>query len=326
MRIQNSNSSYRKWGVGLGVLAAAVLSGYLALKPTKKNIIPLSTQPAAKLLEPKQQKTLEKAVQLFEAVERAKLADFNSGIKPEPKEKPNKGLKQLMAEMNDDPFPASNVNGKSVETNEDGVCYEPYEFSKMLGDREYELIIGGKSFGYIYLRRASDPFDELKMNTSHGVFDAQGNLIGYRAIHSVIMGSNFLSRGLKGTDFFEDNLHEIHRPIDSATYLSIMNRPGDEKAFDDLDKPIGKVDEITGEIKDVDGEVLGKTDKQYFYVPIMSTPRCEEPMGGKTITFLKFNSESEFERFLSEIKRSIGSNWEKLVKKPQVEENNQEED
>jgi len=32
------------------------------------------------------------------------------------------------------------------------------------------------------------------------------------------------------------------------------------------------------------------------------------------------------ERFLGGIKRSIGSDWEKLAKKPQAEENNQEED
>ena len=315
-----SSYSYRKWGVGLGVLAAFGLSAYLALKPTKKNIIPPSTQPAAKVLEPKPLKTLEKAVQLFETMKRAKLANFDGGVELKPrvepseeasqKHKPANDLKQLFAELNDVPIPPSEVNGRSIETNTEGVCYMPFIFSEEYGHKEYELIIGGKSIGYIYLRREKDPFDHLKSQVFYGVLDTQGNLMGYRQ-KSIFMSSwlKFITRGGEEAKFFEDGSSKSH----------FIYRDGN------LENPIGKVNEDTGEIMDLEREVIGKLDKQAFYLLIESIPKCEGTES-KITTFLKFNSEAELERFLGGIKRSIGSDWEKLAKKPQAEENNQEED
>jgi len=309
-----SSYSYRKWGVGLGVVAAAVLSGYLALKPTKKIIIPPSTQPAAKVLEPKPQEALEKTIQptikvlgpkpqkaiektieFAEAVERARLANFDRGIEPKSKDeplqeeipqelKPKMGLKQLIAELNDDPIPTLDIWGNEIEVKIDreGVC------SGANGTDVAFYNMQGGLLGYKLVGNSEAPYPYFGGDLFYRIVDDKGKTIGFR--YRATLGANlpFVSRS--------GNLSGIKESITTWDKGNIYSEEGN---------PIGRTNE-EGQFVDQNGTISGKLDTTSVYLPLWNEPYCERTSDGKANKLLKFSSFEEFKLFEAELTKQLG--------------------
>lgn len=311
MPIQPSHN-YRRWGLGLGTLAALALSGYLTCRPAKRVIPPPSAQPATEvILKPAQRDALARLGERMKAKgildSRPKL---QQGSPLPPEEIPSvpqqtNELSQLLTGLNDSSAPFTEITSRAnIKASTNGVCPDPSEVSRSsvgndysIKHLEFELRDGDRSLGYIYLYAGKNPLEILKDQTYYGVFDPAGGHLGYMQTNIADANNNsldFVSRGGERASFVGTN-NEIYRSDD----------PSEERT------PIGGVNEETGEIT-ADGKVLGKIDKGSYFVFVESAPKCDRPETKGL--FLKVGSQEELAGFFDKIKQSIPPNeWESLM-------------
>jgi hypothetical protein len=297
MPIQASHS-YKKWVIGLGI--ATAFSGYMTCRLSKKVIVSPSTQPATEVVfKPAQRDALARLTERMKSGVR-----FDSGIKPEqqvdltqteipPTTILQYDLKQLLANLNIGAMPLT-AAGKTIKTNKDWVCPKSAEES----GPDIEIQVGGRSIGYLHLDSDSeDPLADLKHQVYYGVLDMSRNLTGYRREYAYMSDRIlFVSRSGETVNFFERSGEQQVHPL----FLT-----------SDPKQSIGNVNEVTGEISNLTGKVLGAVDKNYLYLLIDSAPDCEED-SARTAKFIRFGSRAELTEFFDGLQRSLGDEWEKL--------------